>query len=177
MAPEGAGDPVPNRETAIPPSRRVEELEAKLERLEDQLQERTQALARLQSDYKSYKQRVKREREETKRDAQADIVDVLADVLDDVERAMSAEPSDDVRKGLELVNRRIEDQLEAIDAQRVEPSSGEDFDPELHEALMTHPTDEQEPDTILEVLQPGYRLGDRIVRAARVTVAKAPADD
>lgn len=177
MAREGP-DPAaaPHGEAAPPPSRRVEELEARLRELETRLEERTQALARLQSEYKSHKDRARRKREEARRGGRVELVSALADVLDDVDRALDADPSEDVRKGLQLVVRRIEDQLASIDAERVQPEPGEAFDPERHEALTTEATDEHEEDTVLELLQPGYALGDHLVRAARVKVAKPPDD-
>lgn len=186
MAPEGGGDPASPHEAATPPSQRVAELEQELDELSSQvdelaadkaeleaeLEQRTDTLARVQADYENYRKRVDQEKGEAKREARAELVEALAGVLDDVERALQADPSESVRKGLELLTKRVEGKLASFDAERIEPERGQAFDPEQHEALLTEETDEHEPETVIELLQPGYALGDRIVRAARVKVAK-----
>lgn len=190
MADEGVDEATPYPEAAPPPSERVqeleeeletseqriEELEAELEEARQQLEERTDALARVQADFENYRKRVDQEKQEARQEARAELVEVLAGVLDDVSRALQADPDENVRKGLELLTRGVEDELDSLGAARVEPEPGEAFDPDRHEALLTEATDEQPPDTVLELLQPGFALDDRLVRAARVKVAKAPAD-
>jgi molecular chaperone GrpE len=159
---------------ACPPTVRVEQLEARIEELETIVEERTSALARVQNDYKQYRKRADREKEQARQQAQGRIVSVLADVLDDVDRALSANPSENVQKGLGMLVRRIEDEMDGLGASRVQPDPGAVFDPERHEALITEATDEHEPDTVIEVLQPGYELEETLVRAARVKVAEEP---
>ncbi len=189
MAPQGGDDPASPHEATTPPSQRVAELEEQVEELageldeaeadkaelESELEQRTNTLARVQADYENHRKRVSQEKREARREARAELVEVLAGVLDDVGRALQADPGENVRKGLELVTKRVEDELASLDAERIEPPEGCAFDPERHRALMTETTEEHEPDTVIELLQPGYALGDRIVRAARVKVAKAPA--
>jgi molecular chaperone GrpE len=188
MASEGGEDPASPHEATTPPSERVDELEQRVIELEAQLdqleadkaqlasdlEERTNTLAKVQADYENYRKRVDQEKREAKREVRAELVEVLAEVLDDVDRALQADPDENVRKGLELVTKRIGDQLASVDAERVEPEPGDTFDPERHEALLTQATDEHDPDTVIELLQPGYAIGDHLVRAARVKVAEAP---
>lgn len=190
MVPEGTGDPTPHREAIKPPTERIEELEGEVEQLEsrvdeltstvddleNQLEARTQTLAKVQADYENYRKRAKREAEEARREARAELVDILAGVLDDVERALGAGPSDTVRKGLQLITERIEDRLDEMDVERIAPETGDRFDPNLHEPLAAVPANEHEPETVVEVLQPGYRYDGKLVRAARVKVARAASD-
>jgi molecular chaperone GrpE len=190
MASEG-GDPASPHEATQPPSQRVDELEAELADLEDrvdelaeenaeleaELEERTNALAKVQADYENYRKRVDQEKQEAKRGARTEIVEVLAGVLDDVDRALDSDADETVRKGLELLTKRVEDKLTSIDAERLEPEEGQPFDPERHEVLVTETTQAHEPDTVVELLQPGYALDDRIVREARVKVAQPPDED
>jgi molecular chaperone GrpE len=98
-------------------------------------------------------------------------------VLDDLERAIEAaglDPEGDSEDGLShgvlLVFRSLRDTLTRNGIEAVDPQ-GERFDPNLHEALSTQPADGAEPGTVLEVLQKGYRLGDQLIRPARVVVS------
>lgn len=155
----------------------VDELSSRVEELESEKEELTDALARAKADYANYKKRAKRGRREAAREARAEMVGVLAEVVDNVHRAMDADPDPEVRKGLELVLRHIEGELDDLGVETLAPEPGDPFDPNEHEAFMTEETDTQEPDTIIERLAPGYELQGRQVRPAMVKVAKAPTED
>ena len=99
-------------------------------------------------------------------------------VLDDLERALEAaglDPEGDSPEGLEhgvlLVFRSLRDALQRHGIEVVDPR-GEKFDPQAHEALSTQPVDGAESGVVVEVLQKGYRLGDQLIRPARVVVAE-----
>lgn len=147
---------------------RVEELEAETERLTD-------TLARVQADYENYRKRAKRERREAARDARIEMIEILVDVVDNVERAMDADPSPEVEKGLEMVLQHVDRELEAVGVETLAPEPGDGFDPSEHEPTITEATDAYEPETVIELLQPGYELGGRQIRPAMVKVA-APAE-
>jgi molecular chaperone GrpE len=135
------------------------------------LAERTADLQRLQAEYANYRKRVERDRIAVREQALANVLHALLPVLDDIGRA---------REHGELTGgfKSVGESLEGIAVKLGLTSfgeSGDPFDPTLHEALMhSYSTDVTEP-TAVQILQPGYKVGERIIRPARVAVAE-PAD-
>jgi molecular chaperone GrpE len=136
------------------------------------LAERTADLQRLQAEYANYRKRVERDRMAVREQALANVLSELLPVLDDIGRA---------REHGELTGgfKSVAESLEASAAKlglTAYGEAGDPFDPTLHEALMhSYSADVTEP-TCVQILQPGYKVGDRIVRPARVAVAE-PAED
>jgi molecular chaperone GrpE len=134
--------------------------------------ERTADLQRLQAEYANYRKRVERDRLAVREQALANVLNELVPVLDDIGRA---------REHGELVGgfKSVGESLEGIAAKLGLTSFGEagdPFDPTLHEALMhSYSADVTEP-TAVQILQPGYRVGERIIRPARVAVAEPGGD-
>ena len=146
--------------------------------LEAVLAERTADLQRLQAEYVNYKRRVDRDREMTRQHAVASVLTALLPVLDDIVRAREHE---ELTGGFKAVAESLE---RAVGALGLEPfgTPGDDFDPRIHEALMHSYDDGVEEPVCAAVLQVGYRLGERVLRPARVAVAEpsgvgAPAGD
>jgi molecular chaperone GrpE len=139
---------------------------------EVRLAERTADLQRLQAEYANYRKRVERDRVAVREQALASVLSTLLPVLDDIGRA---------REHGELAGgfKSVADSLESGAAKLGLTAYGEvgdPFDPTLHEALMhSYSADVTEP-TAVQILQPGYKVGDRIIRPARVSVAE-PGDD
>jgi molecular chaperone GrpE len=137
------------------------------------LAERTADLQRLQAEYANYRKRVERDRQAVREQALASVLSELLPVLDDIGRA---------REHGELSGgfKSVADSLESIAGKlglTAYGEPGDPFDPTLHEALMhEYSADVLEP-TCVKILQPGYKVGDRIVRPARVAVAEPGADD
>jgi molecular chaperone GrpE len=133
--------------------------------------ERLLDLQRLQAEYVNYKRRVDRDRDVVREQAVASVIEALLPVLDDIHLARQ---HGDLESGpFSAIADKLEATLSRFGVERFgEP--GEAFDPNLHEALM-HTQAELAPGTevttVVQVLQPGYRSGDRVVRAARVAVA------
>lgn len=149
----------------------VDELEQEIAELEDRL-------LRKQADLINYRRRIKRERAEQTARVRGDVLRDLLPVLDDFERALEGE-YDDVegyREGVELILRSLEDLLQTYDVERLEPV-GEGFDPSLHEAVERRTTGDVEAGCVVDVYQAGYRMGDRLLRPARVAVAVSPEED
>jgi molecular chaperone GrpE len=136
------------------------------------LAERTADLQRLQAEYANYRKRVERDRIAVREQALANVLQSLLPVLDDIGRA---------REHGELTGafKSVGESLEGVASKLgLTPfgESGDPFDPTLHEALMhSYSADVTEP-TAVQILQPGYKVGERIIRPARVAVAE-PADD
>jgi molecular chaperone GrpE len=152
----GSADPAPEADPAITLA----------------LAERTADLQRLQAEYANYRKRVERDRIAVREQALASVLSELLPVLDDIGRA---------REHGELTGgfKSVAESLEASAAKlglTTYGEAGDPFDPTLHDALMhSYSADVTEP-TCVQILQPGYKVGDRIVRPARVAVAE-PGDD
>jgi molecular chaperone GrpE len=175
-APERPAPPAPDL------SARVAELEAALAAEREQAAElRAKAdsyldlAQRTQADFVNYKRRTERERGDEAQAARADLLGQLLPALDDLERALEQVP-DDLQghpwaAGLPLVARQLRLALAKAGVERL-GASGEEFDPRLHEALAYEPREGYQEGQIATVVRPGYRLGERIVRPAQVTVAR-----
>jgi len=133
-----------------------------------QLAERTADLQRLQAEYLNYKRRVDRDRGLVRDTATATVLSALLPVLDDVDRARA---HGELTGGFKAVAESLERTVAGLGLVRFgEP--GEPFDPRVHEALMHELSDDVDGPTARTILQPGYRIGERIVRPARVAVAE-----
>lgn len=140
-------------------------------------EELTDQLLRLRAEFDNYRRRVSREREEDRARLVAGLVTDLLPVLDALEGAVSAGAGDAAvaryQQGVKQILAQFRSVLEDEGIAEV-PGAGTPFDPELHEAVETVDAPDASPGTILEVLQKGYRLGGRLLRAARVRVASRP---
>ncbi len=152
---------------------------AELKRLETALAEARDTTARRQADFDNYRKRIERERGESQRRIVADVARKLLPVMDnltralDAERTLEAEESKEFRHflhGVELIAKQLSDVLESLGIQPIE-AVGQPFDPHVHEAVVTEPSDEYEPDTVIEEIARGYRIGDRLLRPSMVKVA------
>ena len=152
---------------------------AELKRVESEVADLKDRLARRQADFENYRKRVDRERGETYERAVAEIAAKLLPVLDNLKRALDTEASmeagesDEFRhflSGVDLIFKQLSGVIEALGVKPV-LSVGERFDPHIHEAVVSEPTDEHEPDTVMEEIIRGYRMGDKLIRPALVKVA------
>jgi molecular chaperone GrpE len=150
----------------------LEELEAKAEKADEYLE----LAKRTKADFENYRKRAAREAAMSEQRGAAKLAKELLPALDNLERALAAVESDDgqsadtLLSGIKLVQA---DLLAALARVGIEPFSpeGESFDPQHHEAMAQQPVEGSEPGTIVEVYQRGYRLGDAVLRPARVVVA------
>ncbi len=132
------------------------------------LAERTADLQRLQAEYVNYKRRVDRDRQVTRDTAVASVLTSLLPVLDDIGRARE---HDELTGGFKAVAESLERTVTALGLVTY-GEAGDEFDPRIHEALMHTYSDDVEGPVCEMVLQVGYRLGERIIRPARVAVAE-----
>jgi molecular chaperone GrpE len=146
-----------------------------LQQERDDLHER---LLRTTAEFDNYRKRTERERRTLSEAVSADLIQDLLPVIDDLERALRAAQSggdetiERFRQGFELIHRQL---LDVLRRRGVEPfeAEGQMFDPAWHEAVASVPADGRPDGQIVATLRRGYRLGDRLLRAAQVTVAKA----
>ena len=128
---------------------------------------------RLAADFDNYRKRVAREQVELTRRANERILNELLPVLDDLERALEAAAEHEEAKleeGVRLVHRSLLGLVERHGLSEIETEGA--FDPHVHEALLTQPAESADEGSVLQVLQKGYRLGDKVLRPARVIVAE-----
>ncbi|MGH3041046.1 MAG: nucleotide exchange factor GrpE [Gaiellaceae bacterium] len=150
----------------------IAELEERIELLQRERDEYLDDLKRVAADFDNYRKRALRDQEALVARAHERLVKELLPVLDDLERALVAAEEHEEAKledGVRLVHRELRDALSKEGLVEIE-TSGE-FDPHVHEALLTQPSEEDDG-AILEVIQKGYRLGDRVLRPARVVVSQ-----
>jgi len=146
-----------------------------LEELERLCQERDtllDRLARLQAEFDNFRKRNAREQQEFRDYALADAIQSLLPVVDSFDRALHspARDSDEFHAGIELINRQFHDALAKLGVQPI-AARGEPFDPNLHQAVQMVETDEAEHHHVLDELQRGYKLKNRLLRPAMVRVA------
>ncbi|OIV36559.1 nucleotide exchange factor GrpE [Mangrovactinospora gilvigrisea] len=164
----GAGEAPGADDKGKASKRRVAELEQEAERLRKQLAERTGDLQRLQAEYQNYRKRVERDRQTVKEVAVAAVLSDLLPILDDIGRARE---HNELVGGFKSVGESTEATAAKLGLEKF-GEEGEPFDPTIHEALMHSYSADVEETTCVQILQPGYRLGERVLRPARVAVAE-----
>ncbi|MBD2566298.1 nucleotide exchange factor GrpE [Anabaena lutea] len=156
------------------------ELTQQNESLKAQFEERSTQYMRIAADFENYRKRISKEKEETEMQVKRNTIMELLPVVDNFERARAhLKPQTDgemtIHKSYQGVYKQLVDCLKRLGVSPMRPE-GQEFDPNLHEAVMRQPTDEHPEGTILEELVRGYYLGERILRHAMVKVA-APKED
>ncbi|AEW95674.1 MULTISPECIES: nucleotide exchange factor GrpE [Streptomycetaceae] len=139
-----------------------------LETVRGQLAERTADLQRLQAEYQNYRRRVERDRVSVREVAVANLLGELLPVLDDIGRARD---HGELVGGFKSVGESLETVVAKLGLQQF-GKEGEPFDPLVHEALMHSYSPDVTETTCVQILQPGYRIGERTIRPARVAVAE-----
>ncbi len=142
-----------------------------MEELAKTLSDANDKYLRLAAEYDNYRKRTAREKEHVYSDARIDTIKPFLAVLDNLERGVSQfEEGDAHRHGLELICKQFEDVLTKLNVAEI-PALGEKFDPEKHNAVMHVEDEAAEDNTVVEVFQKGYTLGDKVLRFAMVKVA------
>jgi molecular chaperone GrpE len=152
--------------------RAIAELEERIARLEAERDEYLADVKRVAADFDNYRKRAARDQQSLVARAHERLVKDLLPVLDDLERALEAAEQHEEAKledGVRLVHRELRGTLEKEGLVEIE-TDGE-FDPHVHEALLSQPSEEDDG-AILQVIQKGYRLGDRVLRPARVVISQ-----
>ena len=158
------------------PSSRATTESSELQKLRVERDTLIDRLARLQAEFENARKRTAREQQDFREYAVADAVKALLPTLDSFERALeigSAEKKSEFRDGIELIYKQLQDALVKLGLRPI-PAKGEPFDPRLHEAIEMVDTKDAEDHQILEELQRGYKLKDRLLRPSMVRVARNP---
>ena len=153
----------------------TDEILKELQEIRSKRDEYLDGWQRAQAEFANYKKRVERDRQQVQQNATANVVRRYLEILDDLERALANQPQDgegvDWANGIDLVYKKW---LKALESDDIKPmqAEGEIFDPSLHEAISQEANDDYDSGEIIEVVQNGYLIGDRVLRPARVRVAQ-----
>lgn len=150
-------------------------LAEELQRAEARAKEYFDGWQRERADFSNYKRRVERDQQLVMQSMKGEIIKKYLTILDDLERALKVRPTDGYEgswaSGIELIYRKMYSILEQEGVQRI-PAETEEFNPNRHEAISHEDSPDHESGQIIEVVQQGYTLGDRVLRPALVRVAR-----
>lgn len=150
------------------------EMSAELEKVKSERDSLLDRLARAQAEFENARRRAAKEQQEYRDFAIADAIKSLLPVVDSFERALRVKSdSNDFRSGVELIYKQLQDSFAKLGVHAI-PAQGEPFDPHYHEAIEMVETTDAPDHHVIEELQRGYKLKDRLLRPAMVRVAKNP---
>lgn len=142
------------------------ELEAKTHELEEQ----NERYVRMIAEYDNYRKRTAKEKEGIYTDAYFDALSQMLPIIDNIERASAFDDGEKVLEGLKLILKSINDMLERMSVTAY-GATGEEFDPNIHDAMLHVEREDLGENVIADVFEKGYKKGDRVLRHAKVTVA------
>lgn len=151
----------------------TQHLQNEVAKLQELLDEKENKILRVQADFENYKRRTRTEQETIQKYRSQNIVTEILPALDSFERALQINPENDqtesLLQGMEMVQRQL---VEALKKEGVEiiPAVGEEFDPTLHQAVMQVEDENYDSNVVVEELQKGYKLKDRVIRPSMVKV-------
>ena len=167
-----------NGDTAPAPTVSMDEFNAlsqELEKAQEQAKVNFDGWQRERADFANYKRRVDRDQQMLSQSITGEVIKKFLGVVDDMDRALKARPTDgtaaDWAKGIELIYRKLQNILEAEGVKRI-PAETEEFNPSRHEAITYEESPDHESGQIIEVVQQGYTIGERVLRPALVRVAR-----
>jgi len=149
-------------------------LQKEIEELKQEKEAAQERMLRIQAEFDNFKKRTQKERQNERKYKSQDLVNELLPVLDNFERALEVEVVEEAKsivEGISMVYRQFKDALESENVEVIQ-TVGEEFDPNLHHAVMQVEEEESESNIVLEELQKGYILNDRVIRPAMVKVNK-----
>lgn len=153
----------------------INALQTELESARSKANEYLEGWQRSRAEFANYKKRVERDQAQVYQNAAGSLIKRYLEVADDLERALKNRPQEGEgaawSNGIELVYRKLLSYLES-EGVKIMDAEGQQFDPNLHEAISSEPSDSHEPGEIIEVVQQGYVMGDRVLRPAMVRVAR-----
>ena len=146
------------------------------ELLKEDLQKEKDKFLRLFAEFENYKRRTSKERLELFKTANQEVMTAMLPVMDDFDRAMNElkkSGDENLLKGIELIHNKLKETLKAKGLERMEVEQGSDFDSEIHEAITQVPAPSDDlKGKIVDVVEPGYKLGERIIRYPKVVTGK-----
>ena len=151
-------------------------LESEIESLKKEVEEQKDGWLRTRADFENYKKRVQRDAARSYQDAMSSILKIFLSAADDLERALKNKPEgkevDNWVNGIELIHQKLLNAMKNQGVERMDVKPGDEFDPNIHEAITQEDHPDFEEGQIIDVVQPGFRISDRIIRPAMVRVAR-----
>jgi molecular chaperone GrpE len=151
-------------------------LEKEIESLREDVEQQKDGWLRTRADFENYKKRIQRDAERSHQDAMTSVIKAFLSVSDDLERALKKQPeSQEVESwvsGIELIHQKLMNQMKNLGVERLDIKPGDEFDPNIHEAITQEENPDFEEGQIIDVIQPGYKISTRIIRPAMVRVAQ-----
>ena len=173
---EGQSDMESNQAMIALTFNEYEALENEIKALEAEVEEQKDGWLRTRADFENYKKRVQRDATRSYQDAMSSILKIFLNAADDLERALKSKPKDkevaNWVNGIELIHQKLVNQMKNQGIERIEVKPGDPFDPNIHEAITQEDHPDFEDGQVIEVIQPGYHISDRIIRPAMVRVAR-----
>jgi len=166
-----SGDAAPRESAERPEQQQTDAVEQSDDGAEQELARTREAMLRLRAEMDNREKRLEREMARTRKFALEALLRDLVPVMDSIDQALAADDAAGDEHGMALVRRQAVKVLGEHGLEVLDPE-GQPFDPSWHEAVATEPRDDVEPDTVARVLQRGYRLNERLIRPARVIVAR-----
>lgn len=151
-------------------------LEKEIDSLRKELEEQKDGWLRTRADFENYKKRVQRDAARSYQDAMTSVLKVFLSVSDDLERALKNQPEgkqvESWVNGIELIHQKLMTQMKNLGVERLDVKPGDEFDPNIHEAITQEEHADYEEGQVIDVIQPGYKTSERIIRPAMVRVAR-----
>lgn len=141
-----------------------------LENLKKELADQKDTYQRMLAEYANYKRRTEQEKEQLGAFTRAEVIKKLLPALDNLERAAAAPAGEEYKTGVVMTIHQLNDILKEMGLEEID-AEGAPFNPEIHNAVMREDADGVEPDTVTEVYQKGYKMGERVLRPSMVKVA------
>ncbi|MCB7481374.1 nucleotide exchange factor GrpE [Christiangramia sediminis] len=146
------------------------------ERLKEDVQKEKDKFLRLFAEFENYKRRTSKERLDLFKTANQEVMTAMLPIMDDFDRALNElkkSGDENLLKGIELIHNKLKETLKAKGLERMEVEHGSDFDSEVHEAITQIPAPSDDlKGKIVDVVEPGYKLGERIIRYPKVITGK-----
>ncbi len=152
-------------------SKDIEKKEEEIQNLEDKVEDYHSQLLRIHADFDNYKKRSEKEIKEYVKYANEGLILKIIDVYEDLERALNADESHDLKEGVDMIHKKLRDILQGEGLCEIE-ASGEKFDPYKHEALMVEDSKDHDEGTVIEELCKGYTLDSKVIKYSKVKVCK-----
>jgi len=151
-------------------------MEKEVETLRKEIVDQTDQHLRARADFENYKKRLMRDSTKSRQEGMINALKIFVVAADDLELALKNRPAaneiENWFNGIELIHQKLINQIKNQGVERMEIEPGDEFDPNVHEAITQEDHEEFSDGQIIEVVQPGYRISDRIIRPAKVRVAK-----
>jgi len=151
-------------------------MEKEIQTLRKEINDQTDQHLRARADFDNYKKRLLRDSSKSRQEGVISALKIFLDGADDLELALKNKPAanelNNWFNGIELIHQKMINKMNNQGVERMEIEPGDEFDPNVHEAITQEDHEEFSDGQIIEVVQPGYRISDRIIRPAKVRVAK-----